>query len=139
MAGLEDHRCPRWGGWGVEAAQSLGFLVGTAICLAFGVGLLVGWMDDSSELPAAYSGETINPNDAPVASLIRLPGLGPTRARAIVAHRTTIGRQLRQPAPFTQPEDLQQVRGIGPATILAIRPWLDFEPLPVQEVVTAEP
>ena len=54
--------------------------------------------------------ERIDPNTATVASLRRLPGIGPVRARAIVDYRAD------KKAPFVTLEDLHHVRGIGPGT-----------------------
>lgn len=72
----------------------------------------------------------INPNSASVASLARLPGIGLTRARAIIALRDSLqDREGRTPV-FRRAEDLAQVKGIGPATIDGIRPWLQFDPPP---------
>ena len=64
-------------------------------------------------------GETIDPNAASEVELDRLPGVGPSAARAIVAAREAGGG-------FAAPEDLLQVRGIGPATLERIRPYLAF-------------
>ncbi len=51
------------------------------------------------------SGERIDLNHASVAELMRLPGIGRSRAEAIAAHRA------RQ--PFRAPADVLQVEGIG--------------------------
>ncbi|HET6343050.1 MAG TPA: helix-hairpin-helix domain-containing protein [Gemmatimonadota bacterium] len=59
----------------------------------------------------------IDPNGADRPSWDRLPGIGPRTAEAILEHRTTRG-------PFRSPEDLLEVRGIGPVTLAKIRPWL---------------
>ena len=64
-------------------------------------------------------GEQIDPNRASEVELDRLPGLGPATASAIVAARERIGG-------FSTPEDLLDVPGIGPATLLRIRPLLDL-------------
>ena len=56
----------------------------------------------------------ININTADVALLQGLPSIGPTRAQAIVDYRTAHGS-------FTKVEDLDEVPGIGPATIALIR------------------
>lgn len=64
--------------------------------------------------------ERLDPNVAPEVELDRLPGVGPATAAAIVAARDT--------AAFTRPEDLLSVRGIGPATLERIRPWVRMEP-----------
>lgn len=68
----------------------------------------------------------INPNEAPVQSLIRLPGLGVERAEAIVAYREHARREGANPA-FKNCEDLQKIRGIGPKTIQDISEWMTFD------------
>ena len=64
-------------------------------------------------------GETIDPNRASDVELDRLPGVGPSTARAIVAAREE-GRVFRRP------EDLLEVRGIGEATLERMRAKLSF-------------
>lgn len=54
-------------------------------------------------------GLPIDLNQASQEALEAIPGLGPTRAAAIIADRTENG-------PFTSVADLERVRGIGPAT-----------------------
>ena len=54
-------------------------------------------------------------NRATAAELDGLPGIGPATAQAIVAHREANG-------PFAAIDDLEQVRGIGPAKLATIRP-----------------
>ena len=56
----------------------------------------------------------VNINRASVTELDALPGVGPTTAQAIVDYRTTNG-------PFGSPEDLLNVKGIGPAKFEAMR------------------
>jgi hypothetical protein len=68
----------------------------------------------------------IDPNSADWQTLAAIPNLGEKRAQAIVAYRdhfhgTTPGR-----AAFRSPSDLLTVRGIGPATIENLRPYLVF-------------
>ncbi|NLK41188.1 MAG: helix-hairpin-helix domain-containing protein, partial [Planctomycetes bacterium] len=75
----------------------------------------------TTELVAA---ERINPNTAPTASLMRLPGIGRTRAMDIVEFRQS--RPTGQPV-FRNAADLQQIRGIGPVTAEKIAPYLTFE------------
>ncbi len=62
----------------------------------------------------------IDPNTADEATIAALPTLGPSRARAIVRMRATLGR------PYEKPEDLMAVPGIGAATVEQIRPYLRF-------------
>jgi competence ComEA-like helix-hairpin-helix protein len=69
----------------------------------------------------AAGAERINPNDASVASLRRLPGIGPKLAAAVVAHR-----DARGPQPFRYAEDLAAVRGIGPRTAQRLAAWLSL-------------
>jgi competence protein ComEA len=52
-------------------------------------------------------------NHATIEELDTLPGIGPITAGAIVEYREAHG-------PFTSPEDLLQVRGIGPKKLAAI-------------------
>ncbi len=54
-------------------------------------------------------------NTAKADDLQALPGIGPTLAERIVAHRDTYG-------PFQTPEELLQVPGIGPKRWERIRP-----------------
>jgi competence ComEA-like helix-hairpin-helix protein len=68
-------------------------------------------------------GETIDPNRASEVELDRLPGVGPSTARAIVAAREE-GRVFRRP------EDLLEVRGIGEATLARMRGKLVFGIVP---------
>ncbi len=59
-------------------------------------------------MPACAAG-LININTADEAALETLPGIGTTKASAIIAYRSGHG-------PFARPEDLENVSGIGPAT-----------------------
>jgi competence protein ComEA len=56
-------------------------------------------------------------NQATVAQLDALPGIGPTTAAAIVAHR-------QQKGPFRSVDDLLSVRGIGAAKLDALREFV---------------
>lgn len=53
-------------------------------------------------------------NAAGATELDRLPGIGPATAQAIVEHR-------EQHGPFAAVDDLEEVRGIGPAKLEALR------------------
>jgi len=61
----------------------------------------------------------VNINTASAEELERLPGVGPTRARAIL--------DLRARKPFKHLEDLMQVKGIGRATFRKLRPYLTLK------------
>ena len=62
-------------------------------------------------------GLAIDVNVATAAELETIPGIGPTRAAAIVADRDRLG-------PFADVDALERVKGIGPATLDAIRPYV---------------
>lgn len=68
-------------------------------------------------VPGAIPGAAIDLNSADQAALETVPGLGPVKAGAILAHRDQIGG-------FTSIEQLLDVTGIGPATLESIRPYL---------------
>ncbi|MCL1949460.1 MAG: helix-hairpin-helix domain-containing protein [Turicibacter sp.] len=77
--------------------------------------------DEALSLPTAHSPGSsndasglININEAPASLLQTLPGIGATRAGAIVQYRETTGR-------FQQLEDLKNVSGIGGATFENLR------------------
>ena len=109
-----------------RASESLGFAVG--VCLAAGIALcLVLGASPRVQAPVNRLETTINPNTACVASLVRLPGVGLTRARAIVGFRERLRRETGQTVVFDSPGDLQRIRGIGPKTVEGMVCWLQFE------------
>ncbi len=65
--------------------------------------------------PAPVQG-SCNINAADATQLAVLPGIGPVRAQAIIAHR--------QKQPFRTVEDLVKVKGIGRKTFARLRPYL---------------
>ena len=69
----------------------------------------------------------INPNNAPIESLIRLPGLGIGRAGAIVEYRVNFIKEKATIQAFQNCDDLQKVKGIGPKTVQNISEWLKFD------------
>jgi competence ComEA-like helix-hairpin-helix protein len=111
-----------------QSIQSFAFVIsiGAAVCLACGFISDAG--SDATPDPPRYArlDSRINPNDATVESLIRLPGLGLGRAGAIVAYREGVYKEGRYPA-FEKSEDLRKVRGIGPKTVQGISEWITFE------------
>lgn len=72
--------------------------------------------------PAAPAGP-LDLNAATRGQLEALPGIGPSRAQAILDLRRSRGR-------FDAVEDLLTVRGIGPATLDRLRPLLIAEAAP---------
>jgi competence protein ComEA len=59
----------------------------------------------------------------------RLKGIGPKTAQAIVDHRNRYG-------PFKSLDDLQAVKGIGPATIRDIEQQITFTELAIERELT---
>lgn len=62
-------------------------------------------------------GAPIDLNEAPAQTLALVPGIGPGRARALVAHRERYG-------PFYSTSEAAWVKGLGPYTVERATPWL---------------
>ncbi len=60
----------------------------------------------------------INLNEASPEQLALLPGVGPSRARAILAYRKN--------HPFKRPEELMRVKGFGKKSYARLRPLLSL-------------
>ncbi len=83
-------------------------------------------LDLNAAMPAPLDLNAATPapldlNAATAAALETLPGIGPGRAKDIVAYREANG-------PFARVEDIQNVPGIGPATYQQIAPYLTVSP-----------
>jgi competence ComEA-like helix-hairpin-helix protein len=97
------------------------------VSLAIAFSLVVVWgmcygLRGSGALRIA---ERVDPNRACAASLMRLPGIGPSRAAAICARRAELHAAG---TAFQRACDLETVPGIGPKTVEAIRPWIELPP-----------
>jgi competence ComEA-like helix-hairpin-helix protein len=106
--------------------QSVGLTVCACVATAMACGYALGISDGGDAAPI-HTPERINPNTAPVGSLVRLPGIGPTRARAIAAYRETFRKTIGDGPVFRSCDDLQQIKGIGPKTAEGLRDWLEFQ------------
>ncbi len=62
----------------------------------------------------------VNLNTAPLAELDGLPGIGPVYAQRIIDYRTAHG-------PFTEPAQVLEVAGIGPATYERIKDLISVQ------------
>ena len=98
---------------------------GLLLLLATVLALALAWIAPTGpgeplELPTL----AVDPNTAPAPVLMALPTLGPALAGRIV--------EAREEAPFRSIDDFdRRVKGIGPARVAALRPFLRFEPSPV--------
>ncbi|NMC69516.1 MAG: helix-hairpin-helix domain-containing protein [Myxococcales bacterium] len=71
----------------------------------------------AAETPAVSG--VVNINTATAQQLQLLPGVGPSRAQAIIAQR--------ERHPYRRPEDLLSIRGIGRATLNRMLPYVVVE------------
>lgn len=113
---------PRSGGralWGWTDPTGCALAAGTVMAAGALALLAPGGRPNAGPPPALR----IDPNTTPAMVLPALPHLGPSRAAAIVA--------ARRRTTLRSPDDLdREVRGLGPATLRALRPYLSFRPEP---------
>ncbi len=103
-------------GWTRPAARLLIFASGS-----LGLGL-ASLAESRPAEPIEVRLLAVDPNTVPGTVLEALPGIGPVRAAAIVS-----AREVR---PFRSLADLdKRVKGIGPVTAAALKPFLRFEPI----------
>ena len=79
-------------------------------------------------VPSHALAALININTADAALLDTLPGIGPTKATAIIDYRKAHG-------PFAKIEDIQNVSGIGASTYAEIAPLITVGDTPVQQTL----
>ena len=84
--------------------------------------------DPQPDVPSRYDelADKIDPNAADANTLAALPGLGPARARDIVAYRESFKHADPTRRAFETPEDLLKVKGIGVSMLETMRPYLLF-------------
>lgn len=70
-----------------------------------------------SEEPVFVPDTLVDLNSAAADDLSGLPGIGPTRAQAILAYRDSHG-------PFTRIEDVMKVKGIGEGIFQQMEPYI---------------
>ncbi|MEM6562689.1 MAG: helix-hairpin-helix domain-containing protein [Planctomycetota bacterium] len=100
-------------------------VVGLILCGVFAVLLLRDHVHMPDDLPAHGTranelGPPIDPNTATAGDLAALPGIGPSKAAALVEFRG-------DSKPFRQPIDLLAVPGWGPALVEQTEPYLRFD------------
>lgn len=107
--------------------QSFAFTIAVAGCALLAICFIVSILSDERQISEIALENRINPNEASLASLVRLPGIGTGRAEAIVAYRQDFAKRNENMPAFQNPNDLQKVKGIGPKTVEKIKDWLKFE------------
>jgi competence ComEA-like helix-hairpin-helix protein len=108
-----------------KGIQSFAFVISAVVCVLFCSCFLVSHLLVPGQSHEIELDEKVNPNDAPLGSLVRLPGIGTGKAGAIVAYRNNFS-DSNSPA-FETTDDLERVSGIGPKTMKDISEWLRFE------------
>ena len=84
--------------------------------------MLVCLAGHASAEPAPAAAPTlVNVNTATEEELIRLPGIGPAKATAILAQRKKVGG-------FKRIEDVLRVHGIGRKLLARLRPFITLAP-----------
>jgi competence protein ComEA len=71
--------------------------------------------------------DRIDPNTASAEELSTIPQLGAARARALIAYRQSYAAAHPGRAAFERAEDLRNIKGIGPATIEKLAPYMAFD------------
>lgn len=94
------------------AGFNIAVVIAAVLCLCF----MNGGMAADSSRDVIELQNKINPNDATAASLARLPGIGVTRANAIVEYRRQFQQNGRGDLAFRDCNDLRKIKGIGPVT-----------------------
>jgi len=103
------------------------FIIVVSVTVLLSIGFAASSFSERRQSYGMELDSLINPNNVPAASLVRLPGIGMQRARAIVAYRESFVADQTSNQPFETINDLKKVRGIGPKTIQDMDKWLKFE------------
>jgi competence ComEA-like helix-hairpin-helix protein len=94
--------------------QALAAILAALACAAPSIGAAEGGVSPPEQGPPAEArDERININEAGIDALVALPGIGPSRAQAIIAER--------EKRRFRRVEDIMRVPGIGRKTFARIR------------------
>lgn len=107
----------------------LALLAGLFVLLAVRYALNPTYVSDPQPaVPARFAelADRIDPNVADWQTLASLPAIGEKRAKQIVAFREAYAAQHAGRPAFRRADDLQLVRGIGPAISETLRPYLIF-------------
>ena len=80
----------------------------------------------SANSPPTLAELKIDPNTADFGSLIRIPDLGPGRAKRLLAYRNAHQMQSAGQPVFTSPQDLQNIPDFGPKIAATLTPYMTF-------------
>ncbi|NJP06988.1 MAG: ComEA family DNA-binding protein [Chloroflexaceae bacterium] len=89
----------------------------TPVLLSSPSGVVPGQSQQNTGQPAQPTGALLNINTASATELEDLPNIGQATAQRIIDYRTNFG-------PFSSVDDLENVSGIGSATLEKIRPLI---------------
>ena len=106
--------------------QQLSFFIAAASAVVLCLFFILPGVGASRPLDRFELQQKINPNFAPPESLARLPGIGLTRAQAIVTYREDYQGSDKGDSAFQNCDDLQKVKGIGPGITKNICRYLKF-------------
>jgi len=115
------------------SGQKAKVLQSFALVIAAGLALIIGFLfSQFCCFEGIFSNKVvlegkINPNNASLESLLRLPGIGFSRANAIITYRREFLRQYPEQLAFKHPNDLQKIKGIGPKTVANIKAFIRLE------------
>jgi len=107
--------------------QSFAFVSAVVIGVLLSLFFLSPYLCRDESSPRIELDTRLNPNYAPLASLLRLPGLGAIRAAAVVAYREDFGKRNPGSLAFDDCGDLAKVKGLGPKTVAGICVSLKFD------------
>ena len=123
----------RWSArWGLDRTQRRTLVVLVGLLLAYvAVRLVLNPATIDNPQPAqgeraAELADRLDPNNAEVAELAALPGIGQKRAEAIVTRRELVHKRHADAVAFSSPDDLYVVPGFGRAMVEQIKPYLVF-------------
>jgi competence protein ComEA len=112
---------------GEHNIESMAFVVCVVLCIFLSAVFVGNFFCVADEDNVVVLESRVNPNEASVPSLIRLPGIGRSRAESIVSYRDDLGAANTGDRAFRSCEDLEKVKGIGPKTAEGMCEWLKFE------------
>jgi competence ComEA-like helix-hairpin-helix protein len=107
--------------------QLFAFVIASFLAVVFGLCFTIGSFVADSRAGIIELESRVNPNDAPAAGLMMLPGVGPARAQAIISYREQFRQDGRGDLAFRDCNDLDNVKGIGPATARSMCGYLRFK------------